>query len=88
MTRWKPGRQSTTRCLLSLCCLLVLAFAAGLAADRLLVPLTWMIGPMVASVSITLMLDRKAPPIILRTVGQLVIGGALGLRDVATLAGF
>jgi uncharacterized protein len=57
-----------------------LAFAAGLGASFLHVPLAWMIGPMFASAIVTLLLNQKAPPVFLRVIGQLIIGGALGLH--------
>lgn len=66
--------------LLEVCGLFALASVAGFAAEALRVPLAWMIGPMFASAAATLLLDRRAPPVSLRVLGQLIIGGALGLH--------
>ncbi len=62
------------------CAIFAGAFLAGLAANAMGVPLAWMIGPMVASAIFTFTLGRKAPPVFLRVLGQLIIGGALGLH--------
>lgn len=56
------------------------AYVAGAAANTVGVPLAWMIGPMFASAFITLAMNAAAPPVSLRVLGQLIIGGALGLH--------
>jgi membrane AbrB-like protein len=65
---------------LEVCAVFAVAYVAGAAANTIGVPLAWMIGPMFASALITLLLNRKAPPVFLRVLGQLIIGGALGLH--------
>ncbi|MCY0150387.1 AbrB family transcriptional regulator [Hoeflea sp. G2-23] len=56
------------------------AFVAGQLGTWLHAPLAWMIGPMITTAAITLLFSQRAPPALLRVIGQLVIGGALGLH--------
>ena len=69
-----------TQQLVTLSAVYVAAFVAGFVATRLGVPLGWMIGPMCAGAATTLVFNHDAPPVALRVIGQLVIGGALGLH--------
>ena len=62
-----------------LCALIAIGWLAGLLANWLHVPLAWMIGPIVVTAILTLWLDLPAPPVAARYLGQLVVGGAVGL---------
>lgn len=59
--------------------LLVAGTAAGWLATHLHVPLGWTIGPLLVTAVATILLDLPAPPVAMRFLGQLVVGGAVGL---------
>lgn len=63
----------------SLALLLLASIIAGKVALYLRVPLAWMIGPMLISAAAAIVLDIPEPPKTLRVLGQLVIGGSVGL---------
>ncbi len=64
---------------------LVLALAAALAAERLHLPLPWMIGPLLAVALAGVLGARVDCPTSLRNAGQWAIGTALGLYFTPTV---
>lgn len=59
--------------------LFAFATAAGFAGAQLGMPLAWMVGSMVASAAAAMVFDIPEPPRVMRELGQVVIGGAVGL---------
>jgi uncharacterized membrane protein AbrB (regulator of aidB expression) len=73
---WWRDWQWWLRCLLTY----ALGVAGGFAANRLAVPLPWMLGPFFLCATLSAFGARLAYAPLSRELGQLVVGLAVGLR--------
>lgn len=68
-------------------CGLAVATVAAITAERLHLPLPWVLGPLLAIASLSLLRIRFTVPKHVRRVGQVIIGATVGLSITATVAG-
>lgn len=63
-----------------------LAAVLGAVADRLGVPLAWVLGPLLVAAAFSIAGARPAAPLRARRAGQLIVGAAIGLNMTAAAA--